>query len=262
MAGWPDCVNSAGTLPPSGSVPQPAMTSKLGKFGRLAALPWHGEVYMKLGTMTHEWARSERVAEQLSQSPRSLLTERVGEGLIWQPVSCNPPKQLWNHKDLHCLKRSHHLCKKKKKIIKLQRPPALNWLDGASPHVLHTKNSFSGRGTKKHFLCCRSQRVKQWSTRALTFFWFFLLLVCSPSTSGAAHCFKSLLPGWTHSGWEGFFGLPPRQPKLEMPNAVVHHQWISERRQLQFPASARNSLYNYFYFCQGHFGLKWKHVVH
>lgn len=109
-AGWPDCVNSAGTSPPSGSVPPPAMTSKLDKFGRLAALPWHWEVYMKLGTMTHEWARSERVAEQLSQSPQSLLTERVGEGLIWQPVSCNPPKQLWNHKDPHCLKRSHHLC--------------------------------------------------------------------------------------------------------------------------------------------------------
>lgn len=28
---------------------------------------------------------------------------------------------------------------KKKKIIKLPRPPALNWLDGASPHVLRTK---------------------------------------------------------------------------------------------------------------------------
>lgn len=71
--------------------------------------------------------------------------------------------------------------KKMKKIAGTPCIELVGWC--VSTRVAH-KNSLSGRGTKKHFLCCRSQRVKQRSTRALTLVLFFLLLVCSPSTSG------------------------------------------------------------------------------
>lgn len=44
----PDCVNSAGTSHPQALHYSPPMTGEFGRVRWLAALCWHGEVYMKL----------------------------------------------------------------------------------------------------------------------------------------------------------------------------------------------------------------------
>lgn len=68
----PDCVNSAGTSHPRALYCRLPWQANWASLVIFAALSWHWEVYMKLWTMTHGWARSKKrtPAEQLSQSPK------------------------------------------------------------------------------------------------------------------------------------------------------------------------------------------------
>lgn len=87
-------------------------------------------------------------------SPQAL-TERVGEGLIWQPTSCNLPNQLFNHKDLHCLARTHHLCE-------IAGTPCISSDSMVCLHAsLQTHSLY--QITEQKILCSEPQLVKNWN---------------------------------------------------------------------------------------------------
>lgn len=113
--------------------------------------------------------------------------ERVGEGLIWQPMSCNLPNQLRNHKDLHCLNPSHHLCK-------IVETPCILTGSMVCLYTSCTQNLFIWSQNKKHSLCYCSQCVKQWNITdnmgALTSSCFLSCCLC---LSGSGHVLFGLM---------------------------------------------------------------------
>lgn len=135
-----------------------------------------------------------------------------------------------------------------------------------------------------HTCCSQKLFIWSWDKETLS---LLSLSACEAAKHEGSHprlvfpapCLQSLHLGATHSllapltvTWSGplrlraFLWTTSSLPKVTLwagQSELVRHHWISKRRRLQFPASARNLLYNnYFDFCQGHFGLKRKHVVH
>lgn len=126
----------------------PPMMGKLNKFGALQffffPLFWHGEVYMKLWTMTHGWACSKRIpAEQLSQAPS--FNRACGWGLNLATYELQPSKPMLES-------QRPALSQPNLPSVKNCRDPLHGiWFNGVSTRV-YRQNLFIWSQNKKHFV--------------------------------------------------------------------------------------------------------------
>lgn len=143
--GLPECINSMGTSNPLDyHLPWWANWTSLVRCSFFFPFFWHGEVYMKLWTMTHGWACSKRIpAEQLSQAPS--FNRACGWGLNLATYELQPSKPMLES-------QRPALSQPNLPSVKNCRDPLHGiWFNGVSTRV-YRQNLFIWSQNKKHFV--------------------------------------------------------------------------------------------------------------